>query len=94
MTLHENQFYCVKCKRKEVVANPANISVKHYKRKSRSGKKLTTVALVGDCAKCHTKLHKFVKHDDVKHLEQKYRKRSKRRSKSKSRRRSRSRRHD
>ena len=79
MTLHENQFYCVKCKHKEVVRNPDNICVKYYKRRSRSGKsgspnrkQLTTVALVGNCAKCHTKLHKFVKRDDANRLEKKY----------------------
>jgi len=55
----ERQFYCVKC-RKKVVVPAEDVCVKTYKNKRIRG---GSPALVARCAKCDTKVTKFIKAD-------------------------------
>jgi hypothetical protein len=69
MTLSQNQFYCVKC-RKVVKINSDDICFKNFKNKRMIGGK--TPALVAECHKCDTNLTKFVKHKLAEKLEDKF----------------------
>tara|TARA_Y100000389_G_scaffold197949_1_gene233547 strand:- start:616 stop:843 length:228 start_codon:yes stop_codon:yes gene_type:complete len=64
--LAENEFYCVKCRKREKVKD---ICVKILKNKKIKGGVPT---LTGECKKCDTLLYKFVKKDKKDKLVKKY----------------------
>jgi len=64
--LSQNEFYCVKCRRRE---KGTDICVKMLKNKKIKGGVPT---LVADCKKCDTVLYKFVKRTDKDKLIKKY----------------------
>ncbi len=65
--MKQNQFYCVKCRKKVTV--PTN-DICHVNLKSRKRKKIP--ALVGYCKKCECDLYKFVKVKQSSRLNKKY----------------------
>jgi hypothetical protein len=62
--LKENEFYCVKC-RKRVKSHEDDICVKIYRNKKIKG---GVPVLVSSCNKCDTNLNKFIKHDSKKEM--------------------------
>ena len=65
--LKQNQFYCVKC-RKRVTSHPDDICVKNI----RNRKTGSIPALKSECPKCGTKLFKFSKRKDATKLRSKF----------------------
>lgn len=59
------EFYCVKCKRRQKGKDIKLSSVKNYK----IGK---VPMLKAECPKCECKMNKFVKRDDVHALKKKF----------------------
>ncbi len=64
--LSEREFYCVKCK-KRVTVPAEDICVKVYK-----NQRGDSPALVGHCAKCGTKVTKFIKADSTAAMAKKF----------------------
>jgi len=67
--MKQNQFYCVKCRRK-VTANPDDMYVKIYKNKRMYDGQAP--ALKSHCKSCATNLTKFIKHDSTHAMVEKY----------------------
>lgn len=65
--LKQQEFYCVKCRKRVKVASD-DMGVSVFKN-GKTGMKVP--ALVGDC-KCDTTVVKFIKHDDQVKFTQKY----------------------
>ena len=69
LKMKQNQFYCVSC-RKRVSVYVDDICFKFIKNKNMYNGKMPV--LKSECPKCDTNLTKFVKHDDAKKLQKKY----------------------
>ena len=69
MKLKQQEFYCVKC-RKRVKSSPSYMCVKTYKNKRMKGGK--SYALRSFCQKCDTNLTKFISPKEEVQLAKKY----------------------